>query len=114
MPQSLYFQITLEPHLKRSGLETGRTILFLADVPVDIAKEASEAPEDDRMVYETAERLAANLTCMAMTGESAQPGEDEMRISFDSMSRMPEDVTQRHPDAEKDGVRIWLIGARPE
>ena len=114
MPLALYFQITLQPHLKHSGLETGRKILFLAEVPVNIAKEASEAPEDERVVYESAERLAAKLTCLAMTGEAAQPGEDEMRISFDSMPGMPEDVEQRHPDAEKDGVRIWLIGARPE
>jgi hypothetical protein len=112
--QALYFQITLEPHLKRSGLETGRKILFLAEVPVNTAKEASEAPEDDRIVCETAERLAAKLTCMAMTGESAQPGEDKMRASFHSISIMPEDFGQRRPDAEKDGVRIWLIGARPE
>ena len=114
MPLALYFQITLQPHLKHSGLETGRKILFLAEVPVTAAKQASEVPEDNGKVYETAERLAANLTCMAMTGESSQPGEDEMRISFDSMPGMPEDVEQRHPDAEKDGVRIWLIGARPE
>jgi hypothetical protein len=114
MPPAHYFQITLEPHLKHSGLATGRKIIFLAEVPVKTAREASEAPEDDRMVYETAERLAANLTCMAMTGESAQPGEDEMRISFRSISGMSYDVMQRHPDAEKDGVRIWLIGARPE
>jgi hypothetical protein len=114
MSMALYFQITLEPHLKRSGEATGRKIIFLAEVPVNTAKEASEAPEDDRMVYEAAERLAANLTCMAMTGEPHQPGEDEMRISFEPTSRMPNDVSQRHPDAEKDGVRIWLVGAYPE
>jgi len=114
MPQALYFQITLAPHLKHSGLATGRKILFLAEVPVTTAKEAAEVPEDDGKVYETAERLAANLTCMAMTGELSQPGEDEMRASFHSISIMPEDVGQRRPDAEKDGVRIWLIGAGPE
>jgi hypothetical protein len=32
MPQAFYSQITLEPHLKRSGLETERKILFLAEV----------------------------------------------------------------------------------
>jgi hypothetical protein len=114
MPQALYFEITLEPHLKRSGLVSGRKIIFLAEVPVNTAKDASETPEDDRMVYETAERLAANLTCMAMTGESHQPGEDEMRISFHSMPRISNDVWARQPDAEKDGVRIWLVGAYPE
>jgi hypothetical protein len=114
MPQALYFQITLAPHLKHSGLATGRKILFLAEVPVTTAKEAAEVPEDDGKVYETAERLAANLTCMAMTGESSQPGEDEMQVSFQSMSGMSAELRQRRPDAEKDGVRIWLLGARPE
>jgi hypothetical protein len=114
MPEALYFQITLEPHLRRSGLATGRKILFLAEVPVTIAKGASESPEDDRMVYEAAERLAANLTCMAMTGKPHQPGEDDMRVSFQPMSGMPNDVRQQHPDAAKDGVRIWLVGALAE
>ena len=114
MPQTLYFQITLGPHLKHSGLATGRKILFLAAVPLNAAKAASEAPDDDQNVYETAEKLAANLTCMAMTGESQQPGEDKMHISFHSISSMPNDLAERHPDAEKDGVRVWLVGAPPE
>jgi hypothetical protein len=50
MPQALYFEITLEPHLKRSGLATGRKILFLAEVPINSAKEASDAPDDDAAV----------------------------------------------------------------
>lgn len=114
MPEALYFQIALEPHLKHSGLATGRKILFLAEVSVTTAKEASEIPEDDGKVYETAERLAANLTCMAMTGVGSQPGEDEMQVSFQSISGMSADLRQRRPDAEKDGVRIWLLGAPPE
>jgi hypothetical protein len=114
MPQALYFEITLEPHLKRSGLETGRKILFLAEVPIKTAKEASEAPDDDGAVYEAAKRLASNLTCMAMTGAGHQLGEDEMRTSFHSLPRMSNDLQARHPDAEQDGVRVWLIGARPE
>jgi hypothetical protein len=114
MPEALYFQVTLEPHLKRSGLATGRKILFFAEVPVTTAKEASESPEDDRMVYEAAERLAANLTCTAMTGEPHQPGEDDMRVSFQPMPGMPNDVGHQRPDAAKDGVRIWLVGAVPE
>src|SRR5258707_5771188 len=76
MPQALYFQITLEPHLKHSGVATGRKILFLAEVPVTTAKEASVVPEDDGNVYETAERLAAKLTCMAKTGVASQPDID--------------------------------------
>jgi hypothetical protein len=114
MPQALYFEITLEPHLKRSGLETGRRILFLAEVSLNTAREASESPDDDGAVYAAAKRLAANLTCSAMTGESHQLGEDEMRISFHSLPRMSNDLKERHPDAEKDGVRVWLVGARPE
>ena len=114
MPQALYLEITLEPHLKRSGLATGRKILFLAEVPISIAKESAEAPEDEGAVYEAAERLAANLTCMAMTGARHQLGEDDMRVSFHSLPRMSNDLKERHPDAEKDGVRVWLIGAHPE
>jgi len=114
MPQALYFEIMLEPHLKHSGVATGRRILFLAEVPLNTAREASETPDDDRAVYEAAERLAGNLTCSAMTGEGHQLGEDEMLVSFHSLPRMSDDLKERHPDAEKDGVRVWLIGARPE
>jgi hypothetical protein len=114
MAQMLYLEITLEPHMKRSGLVTGRKILFLAEVPISVAKEASEAPDDADVVYKAAEKLAANLTCMAMTGAVHQFGEDEMRISFHSLPRMSDDLKERHPDAEKDGVRVWLVGARPE
>jgi hypothetical protein len=114
MPQSLYFEITLEPHLKHSGLATGRKILFLAEVRIDAAKAVSEASENDQAIYKIAARLAVNLTCTAMTGEAHQPGEDEMRVSFHSMPRMSNDITERHPDAEKDGVRLWLVGAVPE
>jgi hypothetical protein len=114
MPQALYFEITLEPHLKRSGLATGRKILFLAEVPINNAKEASEAPDDDVAVHEAAKRLAANLTGIAMTGAAHQLGEDEMRISFHSLPRVSNDLKERQPDAEQDGVRLWLVGARPE
>jgi hypothetical protein len=114
MPEFFYFQITLEPHLKRSGLVTGRKIIFLAEVPVGAAKMASEAPNDDQAVHDAARRLAENLTCMAMTGEPHQPGEDEMRVSFESTSRMSNITGARRPDAEKDGVRVWLLGAHPE
>jgi hypothetical protein len=114
MPQSLYFEITLEPHLKHSGLATGRKILFLAEVRIDAAKAVSEASENDQAIYKIAARLAVNLTCTAMTGEAHQPGEDEMRVSFHSIPRMSNDITERHPDAEKDGVRLWLVGAVPE
>ncbi|MBV9878578.1 MAG: hypothetical protein JO025_27855 [Verrucomicrobia bacterium] len=100
--------------MKRSGLATGRQILFLAEVPISVAKEASVAPDDAGAVYKEAEKLAANLTCTAMTGAVHQVGEDEMRISFQSLPQMSDDLKERHPDAEKDGVRVWLVGARPE
>jgi hypothetical protein len=51
---------------------------------------------------------------MAMTGARHQFGEDDMRVSFHSLPQMSNDLKERHPDAEKDGVRVWLIGARPE
>jgi hypothetical protein len=114
MPQSLYFEITLEPHLKHSGLATGRKILFLAEVRIDAAKAVSEVPENDQAIYEMAARLAVSQTCMAMTGETRQPGEDEMRVSFHSMPRVSNDITERLPDAEENGVRLWLVGAVPE
>jgi hypothetical protein len=111
MPQVLHFRITLEPHLRRSGLVTGRKILFLAEVPVSTAKMTSEAPDDDGAVHDAARRLAANLTCIAMTGQPHQPGEDDMRVSFESTSMPPNNISDRSPDAEKDGVRVWLLGA---
>jgi hypothetical protein len=38
MPQVLYFQITLEPHHKRSSKKTGRRIALLAEVPLSATK----------------------------------------------------------------------------
>jgi len=38
-------------------------------------------------VYEEAERLVADLTSAAMTGQSHQPGEDDMRVSFHAISQ---------------------------
>jgi hypothetical protein len=49
-----------------------------------------------------------------MTGQSHQPGEDEMRISFHAIPKMSEEMIERRPDAEKDGVRLWLLGASTE
>ncbi len=111
MPQALYFDITLEPHHKHSGNRTGREIRFLAEVPFAAAKKTAESPDDERSILEEAERLAGDLTCLAMTGEPHQPGEDEMRVSFRAIPKMPDDLTSRQADAEKDGVRVWLVGA---
>ncbi len=114
MPQALYFDITLEPHHKHSGNRTGREIRFFAEVPMSAAKKTAESPDDKRSVEEEAERLAVDLTCRAMTGEPHQPGEDEMRASFHRLRRMPDELTGRQADAEKDGVRVWLLGADVE
>jgi hypothetical protein len=114
MARALYFHITLEPHHKHSGGRTGRQIRFLAEVPISTAKKTASSPDDEQSTYEEAERLASNLTSMAMTGQPHQPGEDEMRVSFHSIPRMSDELTNRQADAEKDGVRVWLLGADVE
>jgi hypothetical protein len=114
MPQALYFHITLEPHHKHSGERTGRKINLIAEVPVTAAKKTAKSPDNEQSVYEEAERLATDLTSAAMTGQSHQPGEDEMQISFHAIPKMSEEMVERRPDAEKDGVRVWLLGANTE
>jgi hypothetical protein len=114
MDQTLYFHITLEPHHKHSGGKTGRQIRFLAEVPVSAAKKTARSPHDEQSTYEEAERLASNLTSMAMTGQPHQLGEDEMRVSLYSIPKISDDLADRRADAEKDGVRVWLIGADME
>ena len=111
MSDALYFHITLEPHLKHSGDRTGRRISFLAEVSLDFAKAEARFSDDEEAVFEEAKRLAAALTSRAMTGRPHQAGEDEMRISFHSIPQMTCDLTERRADAEKDGVRVWLLGA---
>ena len=112
MSDAIYFRITLEPHFKHSGKRTGRRISFLAEVPLDAAKAAAQSP-DEQLLFEEAKRLAAALTSLAMTGQGHQPGEDEMQISF-HLPVMTRDLIARQADAEKDGVRLWLIGANLE
>jgi hypothetical protein len=114
MAQTLYFHITLEPHHKHFGQKAGRRIRFLAEVPVSVAKKTARSPDDEQSTFEEAERLASNLLSMAMTGQSHQPGEDEMQVSFHSIPRMSDDLTDRRADAEKDSVRVWLLGADVE
>ena len=46
-----------------------------------------------------------------IVNESNVSGEDEMQVSFHSIPRMSDDLTDRRADAEKDGVRVWLLGA---
>ncbi len=114
MPQALYFHITLEPHHKHSGARTGRKINLIAEVPVTAAKKTAKSPDNEQSVYEEAERLATDLISAAMTGQSHQPGEDEMQISFHAIPKMSEEMVERRPDAEKGGVRVWLLGANTE
>ena len=97
-----------------SGRVTGRRISFLAAVPVSVAKTTAKSPDNEQSIYEEAERLAAELTSMAMTGRIHQPGEDAMRFSSHPIPGMARDLTDRLPDAEKDGVRLWLLGADSE
>jgi len=114
VPQIFYFHITLEPHHKHSGARTGRKINFIAEVPVATAKKTAGSPDNEESVYEEAKRLAAHLTTMAMTGQLPQPGEDEMRVSFHTIPKMSEEMMDRRADAEKDGVRLWLLGANAD
>jgi hypothetical protein len=114
MAQALYFRITLEPHHKHSGSRTGRKIRFLAEVPISTAKKTAASPDDKRSTFREAERLAGNLTSVAMTGRPHQTGEDAMRVSFDSIPGIPDEIANRRADAEKDGVRVWLLGADAE
>jgi hypothetical protein len=111
MPQTFYFHITLEPHHRHSGARTGRKITFLAEVPLVVAQKTARSPDDEQSVHKEAERLAADLTSMAMTGQPVQPGEDEMRVSFHAIPEISKEMIERQADAEKDGVRLWLLGA---
>ena len=58
MDEMLYFHVALEPHLKHSGSITGRRILFLAEVPVDVAKKSATKSEDEDALRQEAQRLA--------------------------------------------------------
>jgi hypothetical protein len=111
MSEAIYFHVTLEPHLKHSGKLTGRRISFLAEIPLDAAKAATQSSDNEHLLFEEAKRLVAALTSIAMTGQRRQPGEDEMQISFRSIPVMARDLTTRQADAEKDGVRVWMLGA---
>jgi hypothetical protein len=109
--EALYFHVTLEPHYKHSGSMTGGKILFLAQVPVDAATKTATNLDNVGAIRQAAERLAADLLPIAMTGHRAKEGEDAMRSSCNSVSKPSEDMLERSADAEKDGVRLWLLGA---
>ena len=83
-------------------------------MPLETAKAAAQSSDDEQLLFEEAKRLVAALTSIAMTGQRRQPGEDDMQISFHSIPVMARDLTARQADAEKDGVRVWLLGANLE
>jgi hypothetical protein len=114
MGEAFYFHVTLEPHKKRSGSKTGRRILFLVEVPIDAAKKSATDPQDERALYLEAERLSKELTPIAMTGDFRHGGEDVMDISSASIIEPSKDLLERTVDAEKDGVRVWILGANVE
>jgi hypothetical protein len=112
--EALYFHVALEPHLKHSGSITGGKILFLAEVPVDSAKKTVTNSDDENALWQEAERLAAQLLPIAMTGQQRGQGEDIMRFSCHLVPQPSEDLLEHTADAEKDGVRLWLLGANIE
>jgi hypothetical protein len=110
----LYLHLTLEPHHKHSGLITGGRILFLAEVPIEAAKETASNPEDQDILFQEAERLAAALVPIAMSGHPREEGEDVMRFSCHGVPRPSVDLLEHTADAERGGVRLWLLGASVE
>ena len=114
MDETWYFHFTLEPHHKHSGSITGERILFLAEVPVDAVKRTATNPEDENELSKEAERLAAELLPIAMSGRPREEGEDVMRLSCHAVPRPSEDLLTRRADAEKDAVRLWLLGTSVE
>jgi hypothetical protein len=111
MGEAFYFHVTLKPHKKRSGSQTGRRILFLAEVSTGAAKQFAMPPDDEEVLRQEAERLSRELAPMAMTGRLREEGEDVMETSSSSISKPSGDLLERAADAEKNGVRIWILGA---
>jgi hypothetical protein len=114
MDETLYFHVALEPHLRHSGSITGRRILFLAEVPVDAAKKTATNPDDEDELRQEAQRLAAELLPIAMTGHPRSEGEDVMLLTCHAIPKPSEDLLGHKSDAEKDGVRLWLLGSNSE
>jgi hypothetical protein len=112
--EALYFHVSLEPHHRHSGSIAGGKILFLAEVPLATAKETATDPEDAVATSREAERLAAELLPLAMTGHPREDGEDVMRLSCHAVPQPSENLLERGADAEKNGVRLWLLGAKTE
>jgi hypothetical protein len=58
--------------------------------------------------------LATELLPMAMTGHPRQEGEDVMRLTCHAVPKPSEDLLQHTADAQKGGVRLWLLGSNVE
>ena len=110
MAECFYFHVTLEPHLKHSGVKTGRKIFFLVEVPRALARAAAAEPDNELGLRQSAQRLAGELAPIAMRGKPCSPGEDAMAVSCQLYQPRP-DLLERVPDAARDGARAWLIGA---
>jgi hypothetical protein len=110
----LYFHVTLEPHHRHSGALAGGRILFLAEVPVNAAKRTVTKPDNEDALCEEAKRLAAELLPIAMTGHPREEGEDVMRFSCHAVPQPSLDLLEHKADAEKGGVRLWLLGSNVE
>jgi hypothetical protein len=111
MDEVLYFHVALEPHLKHSGSIIDRRILFLAEVHVDAARKTTTNPDDENALQQEAQRLAAELLPIAMTGHPRKEGEDVMKLTCHEVPKPPEDLLQHTADAHKGGVRLWLFGS---
>ena len=82
MAEAFYLNVSLEPHRKDSGSTTGRRILFLAEVPIEAAKQSATDPDHPTALFREAERLAERLAPLAMTGHQRQEGEDRLVAIF--------------------------------
>jgi hypothetical protein len=114
MDEVLYFHVALEPHLKHSGSIIDRKILFLAEVHVGAARKTTINPDDEYALHQEAQRLAAELLPLAMTGHPRKEGEDVMKLTCHQVPKPPDDLLQRTADAHKDGVRLWLFGSNED
>jgi hypothetical protein len=114
MAEAFYFHVALEPHHKHSGSKTGRRIFFLVEVPVESAKKKAAYPGDEDSLCQEAQRLARKLAPAAMRGAPIGKGEDVMEVTSHSLAQPSKAILQRAPDAERDGVRVWLLGADVE
>jgi hypothetical protein len=83
-------------------------------VPIDAAKKSATDPQGKRALCQEAERLSRELAPIAMTGELRRGGEDLIEVSSCSIMEPSNDLFERTADAEKNGVRVWILGANVE